>query len=157
VAAGLGGSVLLLVAEFTPLLKVHTTATRAAVATVQTGSHHAYAMIPIALLTAVFSLVIWRTRNRLSLLATGVLALVALLIALLRDLPSAQATGITHGLVLAKSTPSVGLYMETLGAVVLLIAAVAGLLFLAPPQPRRRVQERTQRSSGGPAHGPLPD
>ena len=76
-----------------------------------------------------------RTRNRLSLLATGALAVVALLIALLRDLPSAQATGVTSSYVLAKATPSAGFYLETLGAIVLLITAAAGLAVPRPARP----------------------
>jgi hypothetical protein len=154
---------LLLVAEFTPLLKIHSTARRAAIASVQTGSHHAYALIPIAVAAAVFSFAVWRTRNRLNLLAIGVLGLVGLLIALLRDLPSAQSTGLlgsaTTNLLLAKATPSVGFYLETLGAVVLLLTAAAGLLFLAPPQSTRRPRRQVRRGSGPPgaAQGPLPD
>lgn len=69
--------------------------------------------------------------------STGVLGVVALLIALLRDLPDAHATGLVGsaatGLRSASSSPGVGLYLETLGAVVLLITAVCGLLLLAPP------------------------
>jgi hypothetical protein len=151
-AAGLIGSLLLLAAEFTPLLKVHTTATRAAVATVQTGSHNSYALIPIGVVTIVLTLLVLRTRNRLALLAGGVLGLVALLIALLGDLPDAQQTGVTHGFVLAKATPSVGLYLETLGAAVLLLSAAAGLLFLpAPDRPRRATRRPDSGSSANPA------
>ena len=130
------GSALLLVAEFTPLFGIHTASSHAALKTVQTGSHHSYALIPIALLCLFLTAEVWRTANRLALLATGVLGLVALLIALLGDLPDAQATGLVGslatGLKIASASPSTGLYLETLGAVLLLITAVAGLLLQGP-------------------------
>jgi hypothetical protein len=57
---------------------------------------------------------------------------VTLLIALLGDLPDAQSSGvvgsIATGLITARAVPQVGLYMETLGAAVLIVACVAGLL-----------------------------
>jgi hypothetical protein len=137
---GLAGSVLLLVAELTPLFTVHTSSSHAAIKTVQTGSHHGYALVPIAVLAILLTVEVWRSASRLALLATGVLAIVALLIALLGDLPDAQATGlvgsIATGLKVAKASPSTGLYLETLGAVVLLITAAAGLLSLTPPRLR---------------------
>ncbi len=149
-AAGLAGAILLLVAEFTPLLQVHSSLQRAPVATVGTGSHDSYALIPIGLLAAFFSLVVWRTRSRLALLGIGVVGLVAILIALLGDLPDAQSTGVVlHPFVLANATPSTGFYLETLGAMVLMLTAFAGLLLLAgpdrrparPPQPTPSVRE----------------
>lgn len=136
-AGGLSGAALLAVAEFTPLFTIHTRAGQTAIKTVPTGSHDSYALLPVALLSALLSLEVWRNRARLALVATGVLGVVALLIALLRDLPDAHATGLVGsaatGLRSASSSPGVGLYLETLGAVVLLITAVCGLLLLAPP------------------------
>jgi hypothetical protein len=76
----------------------------------------------------------------------GVLGVVALLIALLGDLPDAQASGLVGSaatrFTTASSTPSAGLYLETLGAVVLVISAGAGLLLL--PGPARRIRARTR-------------
>ncbi len=83
-AGGLSGAALLAVAEFTPLFTIHTLAGQTAIKTVQTGSHDSYALLPVALLAALLSLEVWRTRARLALVATGVLGVVALLIALLR-------------------------------------------------------------------------
>ena len=77
--------------------------------------------------------------------------LVTLLIALLGDLPDAQATGLvgtpTTHFINASSTPSAGLYLETLGAVVLIATSVLGFLMLGRPQPR-------QAARGGQAKGP---
>jgi hypothetical protein len=140
---GLTGAGLLLVAEFTPLLSVHTSASRAAVKTVTTGSNHAYALIPIALLAGFLTYSVWRSQSRLALTATGLLGVLALLIALLGDLPDAQATGLIGSaatkFVAAKASPSIGFYRETLGGVVLLMTAGAGLLLLPGPARPRRV------------------
>jgi hypothetical protein len=131
------------VAEFTPLLHVHAGADGHVIDTVSTGSHQSYALLPVAVLAIVFALGVWHTRSRLALLATGLLGVLSLLIALLGDLPDAQASGLigsatTHFSV-ASSTPAIGLYLETLGAVLLLFTAVSGLLLLpAPGRPVRR-------------------
>jgi len=86
---------------------------------------------------------------QLALLALGVLGLAALLIALVGDLPDAQASGLILGpsgrYALASSSPGVGFYLETLGAVILLIAAGAGLLLTAPV---RMGTHRTRARSG---------
>jgi hypothetical protein len=143
---------LLLVAEFTPLLNVHSSLHRAPIASLKTGSHDAYALIPIGLLAVLFALVIWRTRSRLALLAVGVLGLVALLIALIGDLPDARATGLvgsaSSNFAIATSRPAIGFYLETLGAVVLMLATVAGLLWLAPPDRRQSEPLRRAHAAG---------
>ena len=72
-----------------------------------------------------------------------VLGVVTLLIALLGDLPDAHATGIVGSgasqYAEGTSTPSAGLYMETLGGVLLLISGGIGLMLLGAP--RRRPPE----------------
>ncbi len=140
---GLLGALLLLVAEFTTLFEVRTQGTSAGVRSVATGSHHSFAMVPIALLAAFMALGAWRGQSRPALLAIGVLSVIALLISLLGDLPDAQATGLVAAragrYVNAVSQPSVGLYLETLGATVLLITCVGGFLLLgSPPGASRR-------------------
>jgi hypothetical protein len=130
--------VLLLVAEFTPLLHVRSGAGGHVIDTISTGSHQAYALAPVAVLAIVFALGIWQTRSRLALLATGLLGVLSLLIALLGDLPDAQASGLigsaTTHFSTASSSPAIGLYLETLGAVLLLFTAVSGLLLLPGPE-----------------------
>jgi hypothetical protein len=143
------GAILLVVAEFLPLLQIHSALRRSPIASVNTGAHDSYALIPIGLLAVLLAITVWRTGNRLALLASGVLGVVALLIALISDLPDAQATGVVvHPFVLANATPSTGFYLETLGAVLLLITAAAGLLLLAAPPPRRRRPLRPAPSTG---------
>ncbi|MDQ6606436.1 MAG: hypothetical protein M3Z06_07815, partial [Actinomycetota bacterium] len=78
-----------------------------------------------------------------SLLALGVLGVLALLIALLRDLPDSHKSGLiataAGHYATATATPGAGLYMETLGAILLVIISVCGFLVLGPPvQPGRR-------------------
>jgi hypothetical protein len=128
------GALLLLVAEFTTLFVVRTAAGTRPVESTSTGSHHAYALIPIALLVVVLTLGVWQSRSRVALLAIGLLGVIALLIALLGDLPDAQASGlvgsITTHFASATSSPSTGLYLETLGAVVLMISSGLGLMLL---------------------------
>jgi hypothetical protein len=133
----LAGAVLLLVAEFAPLLRVHSGAYHAGVvATIGTGSHHSYALIPVALLAVALASAARATGNRLALVSVALLGLVALGIALLGDLPDAHAAGLIRrpggNYVNASSSAAAGLYLETLGAVVLLLAGGAGLLLGAP-------------------------
>jgi len=137
-AAGIAGALLLLAAEFAPLLTVRTSALGAPVTTVTTSAHDSWALIPLALLALFLSVGAWRTDSRLGLLALGVVGIVTVLIALLGDLPDAQATGLVGSpstrYSVAASSPAAGFYLETLGAVLLVIAAGAGLLLSAGPR-----------------------
>jgi hypothetical protein len=136
VGGSLLGAVLLFVAEFTTLFEITTATRRLPLKSVGTGSHHSYALIPVALLVAFLAYGLWRSRARPALYAIGVLGIVTLLIALIGDLPDAQASGVygspARGLMTASSSPQAGLYMETLGAVVLIVCAGTGLLLGGP-------------------------
>jgi hypothetical protein len=139
------GCLLLLVAEFTSLFTVHLETSATTIKTVTTGSHHSYALIPIALLAAALAIGVFRDASRAALLAIGLLGIVTLLIAVLGDLPDAHATGLsgssTTHLVTASSTPAAGLYLETLGAAVLVITS--GVAFIAlGPAPARHARSR---------------
>jgi hypothetical protein len=140
---GLLGGLLLLVAEFTTLFDERTQVGGVFVKSVSTGSNHSYALVPVALLAAVLAVAVWRAVSRPALLALGVLGVLALLIALLGDLPDAHGSGLirssTSAFVQANTRPSAGFYMETLGAVLLIITCVSGFLMLpAPAQLSRR-------------------
>jgi uncharacterized membrane protein len=141
-AGSLLGALLLVVAEFTTLFTVHVETSKAPIKTVATGPHHSYALLLIAIVVAVLAVAVWRDCSRPALLAIGLLGVVALLIALLGDLPDAHAAGLagtsTTRYVDASSTPSAGLYLETLGAVVLVITCGVG--FIALGSPRRRAE-----------------
>jgi len=138
-AGGLLAAVLLLAAQLTTLYTVQLTSSGAAVGSVSTSSHNSYALIPIAIVVAILTLGAGVLGSRLSLLAVGALGLVTLLIALVGDLPDAQASGAVNvggHFQSATASPSTGLYLETLGAVLLIIVSGSGLL-LAGPAPTR--------------------
>jgi hypothetical protein len=131
------GAGLLVVAELTTLYVVRVAGRPAPIKSVGTASSHAYALIPVAALGAALVYAAWRAGSRPAALAIGLLGVIALLIALLRDLPKAHATGLigtsaTH-YASAGSSPSAGFYIETLGAVMLVIAGASGLLLARPP------------------------
>ena len=136
VAAVAVGAALLVVAEFAPLLRVHSGAYHAGVVqTIGAGSHHSYALLPVAVLALAMAAVARATGNRLALASIGVLGLVALGIALLGDLPDAHATGLLRQggtYVQASSSVAIGFYLETLGAVLLIACGATGLLLSAP-------------------------
>jgi hypothetical protein len=148
-AGALLGALLLVVAEFTTLFTVHVQTSSTPIKTVTTGSHHSYALLLIAIVVAVLAFAVWRDTSRPALLAIGLLGVVALLIALLGDLPDAHASGLagssTTHYVDASSTPSAGLYLETLGAVLLVITCGVG--FIALGAPGRRADENAPAAS----------
>ena len=135
------GALFLTVAELTTLYTVHVSTSHAAVSSEGTGSHDSYAMIPVAALALLLAAGAWHRDSRIALLAIAVLGVLALILALAHDLPDAQS----HGLLLiagdyhpASSSPSAGLYMETLGAVILIATGVCGLVLAGPAASRRR-------------------
>jgi hypothetical protein len=137
---GLLGALLLFVAEFTTLYDVHTPSSIGAYKSVQTGSNHDYAMLLIALVAGAFAVGAWRFGSRPALLGLGILGLIALLISLFGDLPDTNMNGLLRvgpNFVLASSTASAGLYMDTLGAALLLITSVSGFILLGPPKAAR--------------------
>jgi hypothetical protein len=142
ITGALLGALLMIVAEFTSLYQVHVASSSTPVRSVSGGSNHSYALVPISLLAAVLGVAVFRTGSRPALLALGLIGIVALLIGLLGDLPDAQATGLvgsaTTHYTNASSTPSAGLYMETLGAVILIATCGLGFMMLGPPAPTAR-------------------
>ena len=138
-AGSLLAALLLLVAEFTTLYQIHVANSSTPIESVSGGSNHSYALIPIALLAAALGIGVRRSGSRPALLAIGVIGVLAALIALVGDLPDAEATGLagsarTH-YINASSTPSAGLYIETLGAILLIATCGLGFLMLGPRVP----------------------
>jgi hypothetical protein len=138
------GALLVIVAQFTALYRVQSATSSAVLRTVGTGANHAWAPIPLALLAGVLAFAVYRHGNRSASVALAALGIATLLIALLGDLRDARASGLigssAGGYVQAVSGPSAGLYMETLGAVVLLAAGGLGLLLPTAP-PRQAPQD----------------
>jgi hypothetical protein len=85
---------LLVAAEFATLYQAVIATRSTPIESVTVGSHNSYALIPIALLAAAFGIALRRSGTRLLLSGIGLLGLVALLIALLHDLPDAHAVGL---------------------------------------------------------------
>ncbi|MBV8575839.1 MAG: hypothetical protein JOZ58_12500 [Acetobacteraceae bacterium] len=137
VLAAVLGALLIIVSQFTALYHVQVPTTSAPVKTVGTGGNHAWAPIPLALLAIVLAYVAYRYSNRAVLLAIALLGVVTLAIAFLGDLPDVHATGLIGSgasqYVEGTVSPSAGLYMETLGAIVLLVSGGVGFLLSGPP------------------------
>jgi hypothetical protein len=140
--AALLGALLVLVAQFTALYHLHSASSAAAIKTVGTGANHAWAPIPLALVAGALAYAVYRHGSRVALAGLVALGVATLLIALIGDLPDAHSSGLVgssaNGYVQATASPSAGLYMETLGAVVLIAAGGVGLLMVAPQITRRR-------------------
>src|SRR4051812_43848402 len=145
------GCVLLIVAEFTPLFAVSTD--QAVIKEVKTGAHHSYAMIPIALVALLFTVGAVRGGSRPAIVGLGALGVIAVLIALVGDLPDTSKAGYaTDRFVAARAAPKVGMYLETLGGALIIIAAGSGLLLTVGssgeerPVPRPRERPRPEPS-----------
>ena len=132
------GALLLVVAELTTLYTIHVATSHAAIKSEGTGNHNGYAMIPVAALALLLAAAVWRSTaptRRIALLAIAVLGVGALVLARVHDLPDAQSQGLVllgGNYHVAKASPSAGLYMETLGAVVLIVTGGCGLLMAGP-------------------------
>jgi hypothetical protein len=136
-AVALIGAAALAVAEFEPLYRVRTDVGHHIVRSVSAGSHHSYALLPVAVLAALLAGALGRAGWPVPA-ALAVLGLVALGIALLGDLPDVHRAGVlgtpATGLHDAHTVAGAALYLETLGAIVLLAAGAAGLVFSPAPQ-----------------------
>src|SRR5579859_6851625 len=92
-AAALLGALLLVVAEFTTLFTVHAVGVSAPIKSVSTGSHNSYGLILVAVLSVLLAWAAVSTGNRWALVALVAVGVAALVIALVGDLPDAQASG----------------------------------------------------------------
>jgi hypothetical protein len=135
------GALLVIVAQFTALYHLHATTSSAPIKTVGTGANHAWSPIPLALVAVALVYAVYRYGSRAALIGLATLGIATLLIALLGDLPDARSSGLigssASGYVQATSSASAGLYMETLGAVLLMVAGGVGSLLLVPGNPPR--------------------
>ena len=151
----------MLVAQFIPLYHVHVPTSSAPIKTVGTGANHGWAPVPIALVCFALAAAVYRHGNRTALLGLAVLGVATLLIALLGDLPDAHATGLigssANQYVQGVSSPSAGLYLETLGAVLLLVSGGVGFLMLgSAPAGWSRRHWGTASDRGGDGEPPAP-
>ena len=147
-AGSLLGALMLVVAEFTTLFTVHVETSSAPIKTVATGPHHSYALLLIAIVVAALAIAVWRDTQPAG--AAGDRAARSSRAADRapgrppRRARLGLAGSSTTRYVDASSTPSAGLYLETLGAVVLVITCGVGFIALGSPQ--RRPEEQSQAS-----------
>jgi hypothetical protein len=123
------GATLLIVAEFLPLYEIRAITAVPAGGHKSTGAHHGYALlvVGIALLPMAWGAV--RGGSRPAALAALALALIALFVALVIDLPDLNETGlIGRTYDQAEARPRVGFFVETLGATLALLGAIGTLL-----------------------------
>jgi len=152
------GALLVVISQFTTLYQVQSATGSMAIKTVGTGANHAWAPIPLALVAVCLAFAAWRYGNRAALAGLVVLGIATLLIALLGDLPNARSGGLigssAGGYVQATATPAAGLFMETLGAVLLMIAGGLGILMAAGPAPERGTPHAPPNQSASDAPQP---
>jgi hypothetical protein len=149
-AVALIGAAALAVAEFEPLYRVRTDVGHHIVRSVSAGSHHSYALLPVAVLAALLAGALGRAGWPVPA-ALAVLGLAALGIALLGDLPDVHRAGLlgtpATGLHDADTVAGAALYLETLGAIALLAAGAAGLVFGPALQARSPSQSNAASSA----------
>jgi hypothetical protein len=130
-AVALIGAAALVVAEFAPLYRVRTDLEHHIVRSVSAGSHHSYALLPMAVLAALLAGVLGRSGWPASA-ALALLGLAALGIVLVGDLPDIHRSGVVGtaatGLHEVRTVAGAALYLEALGAIALIAAGAAGLI-----------------------------
>jgi hypothetical protein len=152
------GALLVLVAQFTALYDVRVVTSSIPVKTVGTGANHGWAALPIALVCLVLAFAVYRYGNRGALLGLATLGIATLVIALAADLPDVHATGLIGSSASqferATNRPAAGLYLETLGSVLLLVSGGVGFLMLAPPRPPRAATATASATATTPPPSP---
>jgi hypothetical protein len=131
VAAALVGPILLVVADFTTLFEV--TGLRGGTRSVTGHANHSWAMALVGVAAVPLALLAVRSGAASALGALAALGVLAAVIALAFDLPDATAT---HTVALtfqdAHASPQIGFYLETLGAALLVVSGVGGILLAVP-------------------------
>jgi hypothetical protein len=134
VLVALLGALIVLLAQFVALYYVRVATSSSPVKTVGTGANHGWAPLPIALVCLALVLAVFRYGNRTALLGLIALGIATLVIALAVDLPDVHATGLIDSSAgqfqRAANSPAAGLYLETLGSVLLLVSGGVGFLML---------------------------
>jgi hypothetical protein len=128
------GALLLILAEFATVREIRAVTAVPPGGTSTGGDLHGYALgiIGLAMLPMTFGAV--HRNARPTAIALVVLALAACVIVLLIDLPKLDETGlIGRTYELAEAEPGTGFYLESLGAALALVGAVA-VLVLSPPR-----------------------
>jgi len=141
-AAGLLGAILLIAADFSTLVEIKViTVTKEKI----TGhDQHSWAMVILGVAAIPMAFGAARRRARPAMLGLVLLVVVALLIALIGDLPDTRSTGVIgERYEEAAAQAGTGFFLETAGAVLLIVAGVGGLMLLSPSRPPTPAPERT--------------
>lgn len=126
----LAGALLLIVAEFMTLYEIRAVTAVPEGGTTSVGGHHAYALLIVGVALVPIALGAVRGGSRPAAVAVLALALVAAGIVALVDLPDLNETGlIGRTYDEAEARPRAGFLVESLGATLVLVGAVATLLF----------------------------
>lgn len=126
----LAGALLLIVAEFMTLYEIRAITAVPEGGTRSVGGHHAYALLIVGVVLVPMALGAVRGGSRPAAIAVLVLALLAAGIVALVDLPDLNETGlIGRTYDEAQARPRAGFFVESLGATLVLVGAVATLLF----------------------------
>ena len=133
-AAGFLGAVLLVVSDFLTLFDVQT----AAGVTVPDGSvtgheNHSFAMVLLGLAALPMAYGATAGESRPAMAGLAALGFIAAIVALAFDLPDATGTNtLARTFENATGHPKLGFYLETLGAVLLLVSGGGRLVLTAP-------------------------
>jgi hypothetical protein len=133
--AAIAGAILLVAAEFAAIYRIK--AVTAVVDSVTGYDRHgiALALLGVAALPMAYGAV--RRGSRPATIALAVLGAIAILIAVVADVPDVHQTGVFgEEYEQAVANPAIGLYLETLGGALLLVAG-GGLMVLGGPPPAR--------------------
>jgi hypothetical protein len=133
------GALLLILAEFLTVREIRAVTVVPPGGTETGGALHGYALgiIGVAILVMSFGAVVRAARP--AALALLVLAVAACAIVLFIDLPVLDDTGlIGRTYDLAEARPATGFYLESLGAALVLVGAVAALVLMPRVTPRAR-------------------
>ena len=138
------GTVLLVAAEFSTLYDIRVVTAVPEGGRFGAGAHHGYALGVIGIAIAVMAFGAVLGGSRPAGVAVMVLALAALAIALLVDLPDVHETGlIGRTYDAAKAEPRAGFYLEIAGG----CAALVGSALILLVRPRRRSATRRRRTA----------
>ena len=142
-ACSVAGALMLIAADLTTLVQIKVITV---VKEELTGhDQHSWAMAVLGLAALPLAWGAARRHARPAMLGLALIGVAALLIALIGDLPDTRSTGVIGERYEEAQAPAgAGFFLETAGAVLLIVGGVGGLMLLSPP-PRERARraERT--------------
>jgi len=123
------GAAALIVAEFLPLYEIRVITAVPNGGEQSAGSHHGYALLVVGLALLPMAWAAVRGGSRPAAFAALALALIAVFVVLVIDLPDLNETGlIGRTYDAAEARPRIGFFVETLGATLALLGAVGALV-----------------------------